>query len=115
MGTRGSFLGVKRLGREADHSPPSSAEVKECIELYLYSPNTLSRRGALLKHRDNFTFCSFYLKEVTRINALGNQLHLDKLYIGWYCALLYAFCEDRDRERDVSSRFLGMMKPWYKQ
>jgi hypothetical protein len=29
MGTRGSSLGVKRLGREADHSPPSSAEVKE--------------------------------------------------------------------------------------
>jgi hypothetical protein len=27
MGTRGSFLGVKRQGREADHSPPSSAEV----------------------------------------------------------------------------------------
>jgi hypothetical protein len=23
------FLGVKRLGHEADHSPPSSAEVKE--------------------------------------------------------------------------------------
>jgi hypothetical protein len=23
------FLGVKRLGREADHSPPCSAEVKE--------------------------------------------------------------------------------------
>jgi hypothetical protein len=29
MDTRGSFLGVKRPGREADHSPPSSAEVKE--------------------------------------------------------------------------------------
>jgi hypothetical protein len=29
MGTRGSFLGVKRPGREADHSHPSSAEVKE--------------------------------------------------------------------------------------
>jgi hypothetical protein len=28
MGTRGSFLRVKRPGREADHSPPSSAEVK---------------------------------------------------------------------------------------
>jgi hypothetical protein len=26
-------LGVKRPGREADHSPPSSAEVKECVEL----------------------------------------------------------------------------------
>jgi hypothetical protein len=31
-------LGVKRPGREADHSPPSSAEVKECVELYLHSP-----------------------------------------------------------------------------
>jgi len=25
----GLFLGVKRPGREADHSPPSSAEIKE--------------------------------------------------------------------------------------
>jgi hypothetical protein len=31
-------LGVKRPGREADHSPLSSAEVKECVELYLHSP-----------------------------------------------------------------------------
>jgi hypothetical protein len=31
-------LGVKRPGREADHSPPSSAEVKEWAELYLHSP-----------------------------------------------------------------------------
>jgi hypothetical protein len=33
-------LDVKRAGREADHSPPSSAEVKECVELYLHSSNT---------------------------------------------------------------------------
>jgi hypothetical protein len=31
-------LGVERRGREADHSPPSNAEVKECVELYLHSP-----------------------------------------------------------------------------
>jgi hypothetical protein len=31
-------LGVKRPGREADHSPPSTAEVKEWVELYLHSP-----------------------------------------------------------------------------
>jgi hypothetical protein len=31
-------LGIKRPGREADHSPPSNAEVKECVELYLHSP-----------------------------------------------------------------------------
>jgi hypothetical protein len=46
MGTRGSFLGVKQPGREADHSPPSSAEVKECVGLYLHSPNTPSWHGA---------------------------------------------------------------------
>jgi hypothetical protein len=33
MDTRSSFLGIKRPGREADHSLPSSAEVKECVEL----------------------------------------------------------------------------------
>jgi hypothetical protein len=36
-------------GSEADHSPASSAEVKECVELYLYFPNTPSWRGAQLK------------------------------------------------------------------
>jgi hypothetical protein len=39
-------LGVKRLEREADHSPPSSAEVKECVALYLHSPYTPSRHSA---------------------------------------------------------------------
>jgi hypothetical protein len=33
MGTRGSFPGVKRPGGDADHSPPSSAEVKKWVEL----------------------------------------------------------------------------------
>jgi hypothetical protein len=49
-------LGVKQADREADHSPPSSAEVKEWVELYIHSPNTPSWHGAQLKHRDNFTF-----------------------------------------------------------
>jgi hypothetical protein len=48
-------LGVKRPGREAGHSPPSSAEVKECVELYIHSPNMPSWGGAQLKHGD-FTF-----------------------------------------------------------
>jgi hypothetical protein len=48
-------LGIKRLGREADHSLPSSAEVKECVEIYFHFPNTPSWRGAQLKekHRTN--------------------------------------------------------------
>jgi hypothetical protein len=35
-------------GSEADHWPPSSAEVKEWVALYLQSPNTPSWRGAQL-------------------------------------------------------------------
>jgi hypothetical protein len=46
MGTRGSFAGSK-----AGHSPPSSAEVKEWVELYFHSPNTPSWRGAQLKRK----------------------------------------------------------------
>jgi hypothetical protein len=51
--------GVKQLGHEADHSPPSSTEVKNSGAIaYLHSP--IYFRGVvfneLLKHRDNFTF-----------------------------------------------------------
>ena len=38
MGT-GSFLGVKRPGRGADHPPPSKCRGQERVELYLYSPS----------------------------------------------------------------------------
>jgi hypothetical protein len=37
MGTGASFLGVKRQGREADHSPPTSAEVKK-MWIYTTTP-----------------------------------------------------------------------------
>ena len=37
MGT-GSSPGVKRPGRGVEHPPSSGAEVKERVELYLYSP-----------------------------------------------------------------------------
>ena len=32
----GSYPGINRLGRGVDHPPPSSAEVKLRVELYLY-------------------------------------------------------------------------------
>jgi hypothetical protein len=32
-------LGVKRPGREADHSLPSSAKDSECMEVYLHFSN----------------------------------------------------------------------------
>jgi hypothetical protein len=38
MGT-GSFPGVKRPGCGIDHPPPSSTEVKQTVEPYVYSPS----------------------------------------------------------------------------
>jgi hypothetical protein len=38
MGTR-SFQGVKISWRGVDHPPPFRAEVKERVELYIYSPS----------------------------------------------------------------------------
>jgi hypothetical protein len=37
LGTVDSFPGVKRQGREADHSPPSSAKVKK-MWIYTCTP-----------------------------------------------------------------------------
>jgi hypothetical protein len=48
-----SFLGVKWPGHDANHQPSPSAEVKESVELYLYSPSGL--HGLCL----NFTFTIF--------------------------------------------------------
>jgi hypothetical protein len=62
---RGSSLGLKRLGREADHSPPSSAEVKECVELYVH-PQYVFMAWCLVKHRDTCSQC--LLKIVFKIN-----------------------------------------------
>jgi hypothetical protein len=42
------YLVVKWPGREADYSPPSNAEVKECLELHFHSPNTPRWRSAQL-------------------------------------------------------------------
>jgi hypothetical protein len=42
-------LGVKWPGLEADHSPPSSVEVKGCVELYLHSP--IRVHGVVLHYR----------------------------------------------------------------
>jgi hypothetical protein len=52
IGTRGSFPGCKAAGREADHSLPSSAEVKNAWNYNSTPP--ISLRGTQLKHRDNF-------------------------------------------------------------
>jgi hypothetical protein len=55
-------LGVKQPGCEADHSPPSSTDVKEFVELYRHSPIRL--HGVVLSYKKStgitllFTFTS---------------------------------------------------------
>jgi len=63
MGT-GSFPGGKMMpGRDADPSPPSSAEVKNRVELYLYSPSVPSwpvKEWNLPKKRQPAAYTMFY-------------------------------------------------------
>jgi hypothetical protein len=59
MGTRGSFPRSKAAGRETDHSPPSSAEVKEWLELCLHSTNKFSWRGTQFKKKARGTLLYF--------------------------------------------------------
>jgi hypothetical protein len=74
MGT-GSFPGVKWPGLGDDHSPPPSAEVKEKVQPYIYSPFGPSwpvigrRRGYLVKSTNIHlilqvfsAFCCFHLR-----------------------------------------------------
>jgi hypothetical protein len=48
-------LGVKRTGREAYHSPPSSAEIKNAWS-YTSTPQYVFMAWRFVKDRDNFTF-----------------------------------------------------------
>jgi len=51
--------GVKRSGREADHSPPSSAEVEvKNAWSYTSTPPIAFMAWCLVKHRNNFPFTS---------------------------------------------------------
>jgi hypothetical protein len=57
-------LGVKRPGREADYSPPSSAEVKYPWS-YTFTPPYVFMAWCLVKHRDNFTFTFTFTFTIT--------------------------------------------------
>jgi hypothetical protein len=57
----GLFPGVKRQRREADHSPPTSAEVKKMWIYISTPPYTFMASAWLVKHRDNFTFYLYHI------------------------------------------------------
>jgi hypothetical protein len=64
--------GVKRPGREADHSPPSSAEVNN-VWSYTSTPQYVFMAWCLIKHRENFTFIYLFLSEVMTLDFLQSK------------------------------------------
>ena len=73
----GSFPEVKRPGPSADHPPQSSAEVKERVELYLYS-----RSGSFVAcYRVNctFTFTIFPCYKQSNCIVLAHLEHSEEL------------------------------------
>jgi hypothetical protein len=59
MDTGGVSPGVKWQGHEADHSPPSSAEVKNGGATPVLLNTSSWRRAYLIKSMDNFAFTCY--------------------------------------------------------
>jgi hypothetical protein len=65
VGTGGSFPGDKeRPGRDADHSPPPSTQVKNELDLYLLSPHVPPWRVAGTVLLYFFYFMSVYVRHL---------------------------------------------------
>jgi hypothetical protein len=76
MGSEGSSPGVKRQGLEADHSPPTSAEVKK-MWAYTSTPRTPSWRSAyLVNHRDSFTYSTLLSSRMFPVSLLSVYIYL---------------------------------------
>jgi hypothetical protein len=66
MGTGGSFPAGKAVGREYGQSPISSAEINECVALYLRHPYIFVA-WYLVKHMDNFIFNFYYFRNLIKL------------------------------------------------
>jgi hypothetical protein len=82
-------------GSEADHSPPSSAEVKEWVDLYLHSPHRPLWRGAQGEHRNiisisisissNEDLLAFHSTPQAVGSPLGGYPRLFNEYVSYCC------------------------------
>jgi hypothetical protein len=82
MGTGGPFLGGKaRPGRDADHSPPSSAEVKNEWELYLLSPQAPPWRVAGSLYLYKFYMGHICMLKITNMAKWETEIISDNLKV----------------------------------
>jgi hypothetical protein len=94
----GAFsLGVKRLEREADHSPPSSAEVKKAWSS-IPTPQYVFMVWCFVKHRDIFNFTLFSNNHITKVYPKVSGLSSWSENCKWYSslplgAIVSLFCE----------------------
>jgi hypothetical protein len=92
VGTRGSFPGVKLPGREADHSPPSNAEVKNAWS-YTSTPSVRLHCVVLSKAQEQvYFFLYFNVTEVTEELTVHFFLQLLISNILYRCISLTAYC-----------------------
>jgi hypothetical protein len=75
IGTVVSF--VKRPGREADQSPPSSAKVKNAWSYTSTLQYALMSWCSVKQHRDNFTF--YHMYDVVHISVL--EVNISNLWL----------------------------------
>jgi hypothetical protein len=70
-----------RLGREADPSSPASAEVKECVELYLHSPYTPFMAWCLVKSQAQLYFLVILQTSLFQLLAILSSLIIILLWL----------------------------------
>jgi hypothetical protein len=93
MATVGSFPWVKRLEREADHSPPTSAEIKKT---WIYTSihdivlNYLSTGTTLLSTKRDFSCQRYKKRHIPLLPAVDLHYwpHTPLLSVGFPCGIL---------------------------
>ena len=103
---RVSFPGVRRSGRGVNHPPPSGAEVRETVELYLYLP---SGPSWFVLGRTFFLGAVEELRKATIsfVMSLRLSVHMEQLGSHWtdFDETLYLNCfQKRVEKTQVSSK-----------
>jgi len=77
------YLRVRWPRREANHSPPSSAEIKKCAELYLHSP--ICHHGVVLSYAQGqvYLFQPWREETIWITSRQEDNIKMNLREIGW--------------------------------